>query len=88
MDLTNLFLIALTILAIVTAFVEVLKKTFKIKSRFLPATSLVTGIFVALIFWPLTEFGVYYMIVVGLIAGLAASGTFDLLKATTKKGDK
>lgn len=88
MDLTNLFLIALTILAIVTAFVEVLKKTFKIKSRFLPVTSLVTGIFVALIFWPLTEFDVYYMIVVGLIAGLAASGTFDLLKATTKKGDK
>lgn len=87
MDLTNLFYVAAAIVAIVLAEVEVLKKTFNISKRFLPVTSVVTGIFVAIIIWPLSSYSFYYMLVVGLIAGLAASGTFDLVKATTKKGE-
>lgn len=85
MDLTGLILVALTLVAIVTAVVEVVKKTFKIPARYLPITSIVIGILIALIVWPLSTYELYYMIVVGLIAGLAASGTFDALKAVGKK---
>lgn len=85
MNLTALILVAITLVTIVTAVVEVLKRTFNIKKRFLPITSIVVGILVALIMWPLSEFELYYMLVVGLIAGLAASGTFDALKAVGKK---
>lgn len=87
MDLTTLILVAITLVAIVTAVVEVLKKTFTIKTRYLPITSIVVGIFIALVVWPLSEYDFYYMLVVGLIAGLAASGTFDALKAVNKKDD-
>lgn len=83
--LTPLILVAITLVAIVTAVVEVIKKSFKIPARYLPITSIVVGILIALIMWPLSEFNFYYMIVVGLIAGLAASGTFDVLKAVGKK---
>lgn len=85
MDLTALILVAITLVAIVTAVVEVLKRTFNIKKRYLPIVSIAVGILIALILWPLSEFELYYMIVVGFIAGLTASGTFDALKAVGKK---
>ena len=87
MDLPGLILVAITLVAIVTAVVEVFKKTFTIPTRFLPITSIVVGIFIALAFWPLSDFELYYMIIVGLIAGLSASGTFDALKAVNKKDE-
>lgn len=87
MDLTALIIVAVSLVAIVTALVEVLKKTFEIPTRFLPAASIVVGIFIALVVWPLSEYELYYMLVVGLIAGLAASGTFDALKAVGKGSD-
>lgn len=87
MDLTILFIIGAALVAIVTAVVEVAKKTFKIKARYLPITSVVIGIFVAILVWPLTEYSLYVMIVAGIIGGLTASGSFDLAKAM-KKGDK
>lgn len=85
MDLTALILVAVTLVAIVTAVVEVLKRTFNIPARYLPIASIAVGILIALIMWPLSEYELYYMLVVGLIAGLAASGTFDALKAIGKK---
>lgn len=88
MDLTNIFLIASAIVLIVVAVVEVLKKTFKIKKRFLPATSVLVGIFIALILTPLTDHNFYYMGIVGLITGLTASGAFDLVKALKESGKK
>ena len=87
MDLTALILVAITLVAIVTAVVEVLKRTFNIPKRYLPIVSIAVGILIAVIMWPLSEYELYYMLVVGLIAGLAASGTFDALKAIGKKGE-
>lgn len=87
MDLSLIFVIAVALLAIITGFVEIVKKTFNISSRYLPITSVVVGIFVAIVVWPLTDYSLYIMIVAGLIGGLASSGAFDLVKATTKKGD-
>ncbi|MER2107284.1 MAG: holin [Solibacillus sp.] len=88
MDLTAIILVAISLVAIVTAVVEVIKRTFKIPARYLPITSIVVGILIALIMWPLSTYELYYMIIVGLIAGLAASGTFDALKVIGKKEDK
>ncbi|WP_404427324.1 phage holin family protein [Ureibacillus chungkukjangi] len=87
MDLSAIFIIAIALLAIITAVVEVFKKTLNISPRYLPITSIVVGIFIAILIWPLTEYSLYLMIVAGIVSGLASSGTFDLLKASNKKDD-
>lgn len=88
MDLTNIFIVAMAIAAIVLAVSEVLKKTFNIKARYMPVASLVIGILIGLIFSPLSEHNMYLMAVAGGIAGLTASGTFDLAKSLVKKDGK
>ncbi len=88
MDLTNIFMIAMVMMAIVLAVSEVLKKTFKINTQYMPITSIVIGIFVGLVCWPLSEYPAYMMLMAGFIAGLTASGTFDLLKAAKKEGEQ
>ncbi|KOP78671.1 hypothetical protein AMS59_12715 [Lysinibacillus sp. FJAT-14745] len=88
MDLTNIFMIAMVMVAIVLAVAEVLKNTFKISTQFMPITSVVIGIFIGVICWPLTEYPLYMMLMAGFIAGLTASGTFDLLKAAKKEGEQ
>lgn len=87
MDLSVIFIIAMALLVVITAVVEVMKRTFNIKARYLPITSIVVGIFVSILVWPLTDYSLYLMIVAGIIGGLASSGAFDLVKAANKKGD-
>ncbi|MEK4494508.1 hypothetical protein [Ureibacillus sp. FSL W8-0352] len=69
MDLTVIFVIAVVLVSIISAVVEVCKKTFNIKTRYLPITSVVVGIFVAILVWPLTNYSLYLMIVAGIIGG-------------------
>ena len=88
MDLTNIFMIAMVMVAIVLAVAEVLKKTFNLNTQYMPITSVVIGIFIGLVLWPLSEYPVYVMLMAGLIAGLTASGTFDLLKTAKKEGEQ
>lgn len=88
MDLTNIFMIAMVMVAIVLAVAEVLKRTFNINTQYMPITSVVIGIFVGVICWPLSEYPLYMMLMAGFIAGLTASGTFDLLKAAKKEGEQ
>ena len=92
MELTNLLqellVVAALLIALTAAFTEVIKKTVGLKKRYLPITSVVTGIIIGLIVWPLTTLGLYYMLVVGFISGLAASGTFDIAKSLLKRDDK
>jgi len=84
MDLTNIFMIAMVMVAIVLAVAEVLKRTFNINTQYMPITSVVIGIFIGFVFWPLSENPLYMMLIAGFIAGLTASGTFDILKASKK----
>jgi len=86
MDLTNIFTLAAIMVAIVLAVAEVLKKTYKINTQYMPITSVVIGIFVGLVCWPLSEYPLYFMLIAGFVAGLTAFGTFDLLKASNKVG--
>lgn len=80
MDLTTLLVIAASITILVTAFVEVVKRTSNIPARFLPITSIVVGIFVAVIVTPFADYDYYTMVIAGAIAGLSACGLFDLTK--------
>ena len=86
MDLTTLLVIAASITILVTAFIEVVKRTSNIPARFLPITSIVVGIFVAVIVVPFADYDYYTMVIAGAIAGLSACGLFDLTKVA--KGDK
>lgn len=86
MDLTTLLVIAASITILVTAFIEVVKRTSNIQARYLPITSIVVGIFVAVIVKPFANYDYYTMIIAGAIAGLSACGLFDLTKVA--KGDK
>ncbi|MEQ6048903.1 hypothetical protein U2I53_07685 [Lysinibacillus capsici] len=88
MDLTNIFMIAMMMVAIVLAVAEVLKKTFNLNTQYMPITSVVIGIFIGLVLWPLAEFPLYVMLISGFIAGLTVSGTFDLLKVAKKEGEQ
>lgn len=81
-------MIAMIMVAIVLAVTEVLKKTFKLNTQYMPITSVVIGIFIGLVLWPLAEFPLYVMLISGFIAGLTASGTFDLLKVAKKEGEQ
>lgn len=86
MDLTTLLVIAASITILVTAFIEVVKRTSNIPARFLPITSIVVGIFVAVIVTPFADYDYYTMIIAGAIAGMSACRLFDLTKVA--KGDK
>ena len=79
MDLTTLLVIAASITILV-------KRTSNIPARFLPITSIVVGIFVAVIVTPFANYDYYTMVIAGAIAGLSACGLFDLTKVA--KGDK
>lgn len=81
-------MIAMMMVAIVLAVAEVLKKTFNLNTQYMPITSVVIGIFIGLVLWPLAEFPLYVMLISGFIAGLTVSGTFDLLKAAKKEGEQ
>ncbi|WP_244905113.1 hypothetical protein [Lysinibacillus boronitolerans] len=72
-------MIAIGNVAIVLAVAEVLKKTINLNTQNMPITSVVIGIFIGLVLWPLAEFPLYVMLISGFIAGLTASGTFDLI---------
>lgn len=80
-------MIAMVMVAIVLAVTEILKKTFNLNTQYMPITSVVIGIFIGLVLWPLSEYLLYVMLMAGFIAGLTASGTFDLLKAAKKEGE-
>ncbi|WP_347722501.1 hypothetical protein [Lysinibacillus capsici] len=81
-------MIAMMMVANVLAVAEVLKKTFNLNTQYMPITSVVIGIFIGLVLWPLAEYPMYVMLMAGFIAGLTASGTFDLLKAAKKEGEQ
>lgn len=85
MDLTFLLVIAASIAIFVAAAIEVVKRTTNIPTRYLPITSIVVGIFVAIVITPFSEYDYYTMVVAGAVAGLSACGLFDLTKI---KGDK
>ena len=86
MDLTVLFVVAIAILGIINAFVQVVKTSFTLANQYVPIVSVAVGILIGIAVWPITEYSLYIMVLAGAIGGLAACGMFDLTKIV--KGDK
>lgn len=72
-----------TLLApIILSLTELLKLTFKLNKNLLPAVSFVVGLAVGVAAFPFTDLDSVLRLWAGGLAGLAASGLFDLGKRT------
>lgn len=83
-------LIFATILSpIILALMEVVKRTVVIKNNFLPLIALIVGVFVGFIAQPFTDLDVVLRLWSGGLAGLAATGLFELgaKRSGTTKGE-
>ena len=63
---------------IVTALVELVKRSVPIPKRVIPATSLLIGMFIGAAAYPFTELDLVLRLWSGGLAGLAATGLFEL----------
>ncbi|MED4579004.1 holin [Bacillus atrophaeus] len=72
-------LIFATILApILTALVQLVKKTVKMPTNFVPAISFVIGIGLGAVAYPFTDLDLVLRLWAGGFAGLAATGLFEI----------
>lgn len=85
--LENIYAIAAVLVVTVLSVSEVLKQTLNINTRYMPIVSVMMGVAVGYGASFLTSHDTYVMLCAGFIAGLTASGTFDLLKASKKVSD-
>ena len=69
---------------LVTAFMELLKRTFSIPKKYIPICSFFVGLFIGLLAAPFTDMGPELRLWSGGIAGLAATGLYEI----GKKGKK
>ncbi|SET02770.1 Bacteriophage A118-like holin, Hol118 [Salinibacillus kushneri] len=74
-----------TILApVITALVELVKKTQKIPKKYIPFISFLIGILIGIVGYPFTDLGLTMRIWSGGLAGLASTGLFELVKKKNK----
>ncbi|GEM02192.1 Bacteriophage A118-like holin, Hol118 [Halolactibacillus halophilus] len=71
---------ATLLLPIVTAVVELVKKTVNISKNYLPLISLIVGLLVGAIAYPFTDFELVLRLWAGGFAGLSGTGLFELIK--------
>jgi hypothetical protein len=75
----NLLVVAVWSIPLITAIVEVIKRTFPVLgNRFIPLVSMVVGIGAGLLLIEVSIVGGF----VGLILGLSACGLFEISKTT------
>lgn len=76
----EILIFATILLPIVTALVELVKKTFPIKNNFIPAISVVVGLIIGAAAYPFTDLDTVLRLWAGGLAGLAGTGLFELVK--------
>lgn len=76
----EILIFATILLPIVTALVELVKKTFTIKNNFIPAISVVVGLIIGAAAYPFTDLDTVLRLWAGGLAGLAGTGLFELVK--------
>jgi hypothetical protein len=69
---------------LVTAIMELLKRTFPIPKKYIPISSFFVGLLIGILASPLTEMDAELRLWSGGIAGLAATGLYEI----GKKGKK
>jgi uncharacterized membrane protein (DUF441 family) len=78
--MNNAVLVAVVLAPITTGIIQVVKHTFNINERYLPAVSLLVGIFIAILIAFGTGQDYFQYTLVGIIGGLSASGLYDQKK--------
>lgn len=75
----QVLIFATVLLPIVTALVELVKKTVNLPKNFIPMISLVVGLFIGAIAYPFTDFELILRLWAGGFAGLAGTGLFEIV---------
>ena len=65
---------------VIVALVELVKKTVTLQKNYIPLVALVIGVFVGIVAYPFTDFGLTLRIWAGALSGLASTGLFESLK--------
>ncbi|MCM3718029.1 holin [Fictibacillus phosphorivorans] len=73
---------------LVTALMELLKRTFPIPKKYIPITSFFVGLLVGLLASPFTDMDAQLRLWSGGIAGLAATGLYEIGKRSKKSKRK
>lgn len=68
----------------VSALLEIVKRFFTIKGKYIPAISFFIGMGVGAAAYPFTEMDLVLRLWAGAIAGWMASGIYETVKKTTK----
>lgn len=76
--MTEVLAFAIVLLPIVLAMVELIKRTTQVNKQLVPLTAFVVGLFIGLIAWPFTDLEWALRLWAGGLAGLAATGLFEL----------
>ncbi|MCL4463903.1 MAG: holin [Firmicutes bacterium] len=78
--MNEVLLFASVMVPIVSALVEVAKRSLSLDTRYAPLLSLVLGVAIGALAYPFTDFGLVERLWAGALAGLGAMGLFDLGK--------
>ena len=73
-----ILLFATVLSPIVLALVELIKRTVNTKKNLIPLLSLIVGLAIGAVTYQFTDLGFVYRLWAGGIAGLAATGLFEL----------
>lgn len=88
--MTEVLIFASIITPIITALVEVIKRTANIPINYIPVISLTVGLLVGYTGQPFTELAVDLRLWAGGLAGLASVGLFEVVKqreGNSKEGE-
>lgn len=85
--MTEVLLFASILAPIILALVELIKRTSTVNKNFLPLIALAVGIFIGFAATPFTDMELVLRLWSGGLAGLAATGLFEL-GTPSEKGDK
>lgn len=75
----NVLFFATVLLPIVSALVEMIKKTFNLPKNIIPSISFVTGLIIGGIAYPFTDMELVLRLWAGGFAGLSATGLFEVV---------
>jgi hypothetical protein len=76
--LTSVLAFATVIAVFVLAAVEAIKRTINVRRNALPAMGLVVGLLIGWVAYPFTELDLVLRLWSGALAGLSATGLFEL----------
>ena len=75
----QVLMFATVLLPIVTALVELAKRTFRLPKNIIPAISFVIGLTIGVIAYPFTPMEIVLRMWAGGLAGLSATGLFEIV---------